>query len=113
MTKFNALLAITVLVIVGMIVKMEANEGERQARKLANRFEDSDLDKSWTNGGQEKETGSQVLDIKALTSLGSLGTERTGFEPADQFPSHRFSKPTLSTTQPPLLWGAARHAYNP
>ena len=28
--------------------------------------------------------------------------ERTGFEPADQFPSHRFSKPALSTTQPPL-----------
>ena len=31
--------------------------------------------------------------------------ERTGFEPADQFPGHRFSKPALSTTQPPLrLW---------
>ena len=28
--------------------------------------------------------------------------ERTGFEPADQFPGHRFSKPALSTTQPPL-----------
>lgn len=30
------------------------------------------------------------------------GAERTGFEPADQFPGHRFSKPALSTTQPPL-----------
>ena len=32
----------------------------------------------------------------------SLPAERTGFEPADQFPGHRFSKPALSTTQPPL-----------
>ncbi len=28
--------------------------------------------------------------------------ERTGFEPADGLPHHRFSKPALSTTQPPL-----------
>ena len=28
--------------------------------------------------------------------------ERTGFEPADQLPGHGFSKPALSTTQPPL-----------
>jgi len=30
------------------------------------------------------------------------GAERTGFEPADQLPGHGFSKPALSTTQPPL-----------
>ena len=29
--------------------------------------------------------------------------ERTGFEPADHLRGHRFSKPALSTTQPPLL----------
>ncbi len=35
--------------------------------------------------------------------------ERTGFEPADRgIPGHRFSKPALSTTQPPLRshWSA-------
>ena len=30
-------------------------------------------------------------------------TERTGFEPADPLRDHGFSKPALSTTQPPLL----------
>ena len=34
--------------------------------------------------------------------LRKSSAERTGFEPADQFPGHRFSKPALSTTQPPL-----------
>ena len=29
--------------------------------------------------------------------------ERTGFEPADHLRGHGFSKPALSTTQPPLL----------
>ena len=29
-------------------------------------------------------------------------TERTGFEPADPLRDHGFSKPALSTTQPPL-----------
>ena len=33
-------------------------------------------------------------------------TERTGFEPADQLPGHGFSKPALSTTQPPLRGNA-------
>ena len=53
--------------------------------------------------GRENENGSQVLALQALASLGLMPAERTGFEPADQFPGHRFSKPTLSTTQPPLL----------
>ncbi len=35
--------------------------------------------------------------------------ERTGFEPADQFPGHRFSKPALSTTQPPLRASTAKN----
>jgi hypothetical protein len=64
--------------------------------------EKSSLDKTWTTGVQEKEAGSQVLVFQALASRGSFQTERTGFEPADQFPGHRFSKPALSTTQPPL-----------
>ncbi len=29
--------------------------------------------------------------------------EREGFEPSEQFPVHRFSKPALSATQPSLL----------
>jgi hypothetical protein len=40
---------------------------------------------------------------KIFQCLQNTLAERTGFEPADQFPGHRFSKPTLSTTQPPLL----------
>jgi hypothetical protein len=45
--------------------------------------------------------GRQVLSVQDLT-------ERTGFEPADRgIPGHRFSKPALSTTQPPLQSGRA------
>ena len=39
---------------------------------------------------------------EACQSLQESLAERTGFEPADQFPGHGFSKPALSTTQPPL-----------
>lgn len=34
--------------------------------------------------------------------------ERTGFEPAEPFRAHRFSKPALSATQPPLRIGKQR-----
>ena len=40
--------------------------------------------------------------MHALASRVSFRAERTGFEPADRLPGHRFSKPALSTTQPPL-----------
>ncbi len=77
------------------------------------RFHDSDqfseagpLDKNGTTGGQEKDNGSQTLYCKALASRVSFGAERTGFEPADQLPGHGFSKPALSTTQPPLQLGS-------
>ena len=48
--------------------------------------------------------------VKTAIHFGRLlpqTAERTGFEPADQFPGHRFSKPALSTTQPPLPQPAA------
>jgi hypothetical protein len=64
---------------------------------------DQPLDKIGTSGGPENEAGSQVPIHTALASRSSFATERTGFEPADQgIPGHRFSKPALSTTQPPL-----------
>ena len=47
----------------------------------------------------------QLLTAKSLA-------ERTGFEPADQFPGHRFSKPALSTTQPPLQATSSSMAIN-
>ena len=66
------------------------------------------LDKSGTTGGQEKKIGSQVTITKGLASHVSFLAERTGFEPADQLPGHGFSKPALSTTQPPLRIFVAR-----
>ncbi len=68
-------------------------------RAVANR------DKTGTTTRQEKTEGSQVLWGAALTSPTSFPAERTGFEPADQLPGHGFSKPALSTTQPPLRIG--------
>ena len=46
-----------------------------------------------------------LLRIRAIRNLLQQQhlAERTGFEPADQLPGHGFSKPALSTTQPPLL----------
>ncbi len=43
-----------------------------------------------------------ALESSTYDSRAASRAERTGFEPADQFPGHRFSKPALSTTQPPL-----------
>ncbi len=45
-----------------------------------------------------------VMRLCAMTgeNVPDHPAERTGFEPADQFPGHGFSKPALSTTQPPL-----------
>ncbi len=46
-----------------------------------------------------------VSPIKKATygySVSGFDAERTGFEPAGQFPTHRFSKPAPRTTQPPL-----------
>ena len=60
------------------------------------------LDNSWTFGGSGNKNGSQVTNCGGLASRVSFVAERTGFEPADQFPGHGFSKPALSTTQPPL-----------
>jgi hypothetical protein len=39
---------------------------------------------------------------EACVAVTNSKAERTGFEPADQLPGHGFSKPALSTTQPPL-----------
>ena len=62
----------------------------------------ANLDNSWTFEGHENEHDPQVDTSRPLASRRFLEAERTGFEPADQFPGHRFSKPALSTTQPPL-----------
>ena len=62
----------------------------------------ANLDNSWTFEGHENEHDPQVDTRAPLASRRSFDAERTGFEPADQLPGHRFSKPALSTTQPPL-----------
>ncbi len=64
-------------------------------------------DKTGTTTRPEKTFGSQTLGDQALASRVSFAAERTGFEPADQLPGHGFSKPALSTTQPPLRVGRA------
>ena len=46
--------------------------------------------------------GLMLQSANACETLQESLAERTGFEPADQSPGHRFSKPALSTTQPPL-----------
>ena len=61
------------------------------------------LDRTWTSGGPRNDYGSQMLASGVLTSRLSFQTERTGFEPAEDLRPHGFSKPALSTTQPPLL----------
>ena len=48
---------------------------------------------------------SQLVLQKRVTKGCFEQAERTGFEPADQLPGHGFSKPALSTTQPPLRGG--------
>jgi hypothetical protein len=45
---------------------------------------------------------SQTVAEQQLGKSRKERAERTGFEPADQLPGHGFSKPALSTTQPPL-----------
>jgi len=47
-------------------------------------------DKKGTSGGQEKEDGSQVAVVSALTSRFSLTAEGTGVEPATGFPASDF-----------------------
>ncbi len=53
----------------------------------------------------EKNARHKALIFKNLCRAFSCLAERTGFEPAGQFPDHGFSKPALSTTQPPLRGG--------
>jgi len=62
-----------------------------------------DSRKLWQETTQAHDNQGLVLQSATIThNLQNTSAERTGFEPADQFPGHRFSKPALSTTQPPL-----------
>ena len=69
------------------------------------------LDKTWTSGDPKNEHGPQILASTVLASRVSLDAERTGFEPAEDLRPHGFSKPALSTTQPPLLNPYAARVY--
>ena len=73
----------------------------------------ANLDNSWTFAGHENEHDPQVDTRAPLASRRSFDAERTGFEPADRFPGHRFSKPALSTTQPPLRSDIVDHVLYP
>ena len=98
LSRFFLRAAIGVLLIAAACVFAQPDTVDVAARAGG----DAVLDKSWTTGRSENNHGSQVPLYQALASRISFTAERTGFEPADQLPGHGFSKPALSTTQPPL-----------
>ena len=60
------------------------------------------LDKTGTSGFQSAGPASQTLKKQEPARAGSFGAEREGFEPSMPLRAYRFSRPTHSTTLPPL-----------
>ncbi len=105
---FVAMIVTTAMVVLLVATAAAVAAGARVQFHAPGEFSEADtLDKTWTTGGRENEDGSQVLCYKALASRVSFAAERTGFEPAEDLRPHGFSKPALSTTQPPLRHRAA------
>jgi hypothetical protein len=102
-TFFYAMTMATMTVVVVMATAVvEATDDRVRFHGSGQLSEADDLDKTGTTGGRENNNGPQVLCCKALASRVSFKADRTGFAPAVQLPGHGFSKPALSTTQPPL-----------
>ena len=70
----------------------------------------------WSGAGSLDKTGTtrcamgiynqDVLEITWPANAGAEDTEREGFEPSIALRLYRFSRPTHSTTLPPLRWPA-------
>ena len=60
------------------------------------------LDKTGTSGFKSVGVASQTLKKQEPAGAGSFGAEREGFEPSMPLRAYRFSRPTHSTTLPPL-----------
>ena len=60
------------------------------------------LDKTGTSGFKYTGVASQTLKKQEPAGAGSFTAEREGFEPSMPLRAYRFSRPTHSTTLPPL-----------